>query len=112
MLPLLRRLHPLVSMLNLLVGLALLGSLWHEARQTRQLVRMLVAQDGTHTHLVMQAQRNDLEIIKQLHELTAVVRAQRVEPQTTHGPRERPVSEYVVRERPTPAAPRLYEERP
>jgi hypothetical protein len=102
MLRVLQRLVPLVSMLSLLVGLTLLGSLWHEARQTRQLLLALVARDGTHTHFAMQAHMHDLEIIRQLHDLTAVVRAPRAEPQTTHGFRERAVPEYVVRERPTP----------
>jgi hypothetical protein len=102
MLRVLQRLAPVVSMLSLLVGLALLGSLWYEARQARQLLLALVAQDGSHTHFAMQAHMHDLEIIRQLHDLTAVVRAQRAEPQTTHGSRERAVPEYVVKEKPTP----------
>ena len=43
--PLLRFLHrllPLVTPLSLLAGLALLGSLWYEARQTRQTLQTLV----------------------------------------------------------------------
>ena len=71
----LHRLLPLATPLSLLVGLALLGSLWHEARQTRQLVLTLVSQDGQHTYMGMQAHMNAITTIQQLQEQTELLRA-------------------------------------
>ena len=77
MLHCLHRLLPLVSTLSLLVALALLASLWHEARQTRQLLLTLVAQDSHHTHLALQAHLHAVTTIQQLQEQTALLRGER-----------------------------------
>ena len=78
MLRLLHHLLPVVSTLSLLAGLALLGSLRYEMRQTQQLLRTLVAQDGQHLHLALEAQRNAIATIMHLHVQTVLMQAQSV----------------------------------
>lgn len=68
------RLISLTALGSLLVGFALLVSLHHEVRQTRQLLSTLVVQGSQAAHLGMQAHMNALAAITQLFEQTALLR--------------------------------------